>query len=30
MTFMGKTVKGFTKAITSIQNQFLYGDGTKN
>ena len=30
MTFMGKTVKGVTKAITSIQNQFLYGDGTKN
>ena len=30
MTFMGKTIKGVTKAITSIQNQFLYGDGTKN
>ena len=30
MTFMGKTVKGVTKAITSIQNQFLYGDETKN
>jgi hypothetical protein len=30
MTFMGKTIKGVTKAITSMQNQFLYGDGTKN
>ena len=30
MTFMGKTIKGVTKAITSIQNQFLYGDRTKN
>ena len=30
MTFMGKTIKGVTKAITSIQNQFLYGDWTKN
>ena len=30
MTFMGKTIKGVTRAITSIQNQFLYSDGTKN
>ena len=25
MTFMGKTIKGVTKAITSIQNGVLYG-----
>ena len=27
MTFMGKTIKGVTKAITSIQNGVLYGKG---
>ena len=26
MTFMGKTIKGVTKAITSVQNSLLYGD----
>ena len=26
MTFMGKTIKGVTKAITSAQNALLYGD----
>jgi hypothetical protein len=26
MTFMGKTIKGVTKAITSAQNTLLYGD----
>jgi|TARA_B110000444_G_C18798945_1_gene576389 hypothetical protein len=26
MTFMGKTIKGVTKAITSAQNSLLYGD----
>ena len=26
MTFMGKTIKGLTKTITSFQNSILYGD----
>jgi hypothetical protein len=26
MTFMGETVKGVTRALTSIQNAVLYGD----
>jgi hypothetical protein len=25
MTFMGKTIKGVTRGIMSIQNQVLYG-----
>jgi hypothetical protein len=28
MTFMGETVKGITRAITSIQNAVLYGSKT--
>ena len=30
MTFMGKTIKGFTKALVSMQNDFLYGNRRKN
>ena len=26
MTFMGKTIKGITRGITSLQNGLLYGD----
>ena len=26
MTFMGKTIKGVTKALTSLQNELLYND----
>ena len=30
MTFMGKTIKGATRAIVSMQNHFLYGSKDKN
>ena len=30
MTFMGKTIKGATKAITNMQNTILYNHSRKN
>jgi hypothetical protein len=29
MTFMGKTIKGVTRAVMSIQNQILYDEKDK-